>query len=85
MNSGKRTRSQFEDNPKETLSKIRALSNTKKEIPKDAYQNSKFKKMEINSDGNCLFRSILYFLAGDDSFHLILRGTICGYMVKKKK
>ena len=44
-----------------------------------------FEKIEIASDGNCLFRAILYCLFRDDSLYSNLREDVCKYMLGNRK
>jgi len=44
-----------------------------------------YSRKVIESDGNCLFRAILYALLRDDSNHAEFRQSICDYMIKNKE
>jgi len=44
-----------------------------------------FNKIEIASDGNCLFRAILYCLFQNDNLHKELRADVCNYMLENRK
>lgn len=68
----------------ESLSKPKKFRSNNKNYSKPTY-NSTFRRNVIKGDGNCLFRSILYSLTGDDADHFKFRTQICDYMHKKHK
>ena len=43
-----------------------------------------FKLGRIQGDGNCLFRAQCKLAFGDDSFHLVVRQTVCYYMIHNR-
>ena len=57
---------------------------TQKKMMNSKVQNleSLFSIHKIDQDGNCLFRSILYFLCGADKHHKNLRESICDYILE---
>ena len=45
---------------------------------------ARFDRIEIEGDGNCLFRAILYYLVADDSSHSELRTLICDHIINNR-
>ena len=43
-----------------------------------------FKLGKIQGDDNCLFRALCKLAFGDDSFHLVVRQTVCDYMIHNR-
>ena len=43
-----------------------------------------FKLGRIQGDGNCLFRALCKLAFGEDSFHLVVRQTVCDYMIHNR-
>jgi len=46
---------------------------------------SKFSKVIIKGDGNCLFRAILYSLIGEDTGYKSLRKDVCNFIIANKE
>jgi len=67
-----------------SISKPKKFRSNNENYPKPTY-DSTFQKKVIKGDGNCLFRSILYSLTGDDSDHFKVRTQICDYIHKNIK
>lgn len=44
-----------------------------------------FTRIEIESDGNCLFRAIQYYLTESQEDHELIRKDVCDFMLKNEK
>ena len=60
------------------------LNDSKTKRTKEVRLLDLYDRITIESDGNCLFRAIQYFLTGKEDDHFLLRQEICDFMATNK-